>query len=223
MGSVISLRDVAKSYLGRQAAVGISVLQHFNLEIRAGEFIALTGASGVGKTTVLNLIGGLDRPDNGEIIVGNTALHRMTSRQLARWRSSQIGFVFQSHNLLGMLSAAENVELPLFLKRLSSTVLQRRVADALMQVGLSDRAHHRPAQLSGGQQQRVGIARALVTDAPILLCDEPTGNLDRNTANGIVGLLADVARSGKTVVMVTHDEPAAEYATRRVQLTAGAS
>lgn len=221
MNSIISLRNVAKSYRGQHAMPGTRVLVGFDLEVEAGEFIALTGPSGVGKTTVLNLIGGLDQANSGEVVVADSPLHEFSSRQLARWRADQIGFVFQSHNLLGMLSAAENVELPLLLKPLSRTARNQRISQALAQVGLADRATHRPAQLSGGQQQRVGVARAVVTDAPILLCDEPTGNLDRPTAEGILALLAGMARSGRTVVMVTHDPEAARQATREVKLQAG--
>lgn len=218
MSSIISLRKVVKTYRGRQAALGTTVLSGFDLEVAAGEFIALTGPSGAGKTTVLNLIGGLDQPTSGEVLVANSPLHELSTRQLARWRADRIGFVFQAHNLLGMLSAAENVELPLLLKPMTRGQRNEKVSQVLARVGLADRAGHRPAQLSGGQQQRVGVARAMVTDASILLCDEPTGNLDRSTADGILDLLADFAARARTVVMVTHDPHAARRATREVKI-----
>jgi len=178
------------------------------------------GPSGSGKTTLLNLIGGLDSPNSGEVVVDDTHLEGLSSRALATWRARHIGLVFQSHNLIRILSAAENVELPLLLKALSHKERARLTQDALRQVGLLDRAAHRPGALSGGQQQRVGIARAIVSDPPVLLLDEPTGNLDRSTAEGILTLLRHLQSSGRTVLMVTHDPEVARTATRTVHLKA---
>ncbi len=186
-----------------------------------GDFVALMGPSGSGKTTLLNLIGGLDTPNGGEVMVADTHLEGMSSRELAAWRARHIGFVFQSHNLIRILSAEENVELPLLLKSLSHKERARLTQEALRQVGLLERAAHRPGALSGGQQQRVGIARAIVADPPVLLLDEPTGNLDRSTAEDILTLLRHLQSSGRTVVMVTHDPEAARAATRTVHLRAG--
>jgi putative ABC transport system ATP-binding protein len=180
------------------------------------------GPSGSGKTTILNLIGGIDRADGGEIIVGGEHLERLSGGQLAKWRSHHVGFVFQFYNLMPMLSAASNIELPLLLTNLSRAERKRHVAVALEMVGLSDRASHKPGELSGGQQQRVGIARAIVTDPAILLCDEPTGDLDRATADEILKLLTELNRQQKkTIVMVTHDPRAAEYATRHLDVDKG--
>jgi putative ABC transport system ATP-binding protein len=218
LGSMISLRNVSKDYCGAQRANDVSVLTDFDLHVDAGEFVALMGPSGSGKTTLLNLIGGLDTPSSGEVIVADTHLEGLSSRKLATWRARHIGFVFQSHNLIRILSAAENVELPLLLKAHSRKERARLTQEALRQVGLLERAAHRPGALSGGQQQRVGIARAIVADAPVLLLDEPTGNLDRATAAGILTLLQTLHSSGRTVLMVTHDPEAARTATRTVQL-----
>ncbi len=176
------------------------------------------GPSGTGKTTLLNLIGGLARPDGGSVIVAGSRLDEMDQYALARWRACHIGFVFQSHYLMPMLTVADNVELPLMLTRLSRAVRREKVVAALARVGLADRAGDMPGQLSGGQQQRVGIARALIAGAPILLCDEPTAGLDRAMANSILSLLSELSGDGRTVVMVTHDPHAAGFAHRRIQL-----
>ena len=216
MDAIIALRGVAKSYTARHRFQ--TVLQNFDLAIEPGEFVALMGPSGAGKSTLLNLIGGLDRPDQGEVIVAQTHLERLATRQLARWRADHVGFVFQSHNLLKILTAAENIELPLLLKALPRRERRQRVDLCLQQLGLSDRASHLPGQLSGGQQQRVGIGRAIISEAPILLCDEPTGDLDRASADEILTLLQGLAQRGRTVLMVTHDPLAAQLADRQIVL-----
>ena len=211
MSPAISLRNVIKNY--RRGKESVEVLHGLNLEIPVGEFVSLMGPSGSGKTTILNLVGGLDHADSGEIIVGGEHLEKLSGGQLAKWRSGHIGFIFQFYNLMPMLSAAGNVELPLLLTNLSKSERRRRVEIALEIVGLKDRAAHRPGEMSGGQQQRVGIARAIVADPPILLCDEPTGDLDRATADEILSLLQQLNRQHKkTIVMVTHDPHAASYA-----------
>ncbi len=221
MGSAISLRRVTKRYA--RARDLVDVLSDFSLEVLPGEFLALTGPSGAGKTTILNLMGGLDLADSGDVIVAETDLTRLSDRQLSRWRAQYIGVVFQSNNLLPGLSAAENVELPLLLTQHSRAERKRRVAAILEAVGLSDRAQHRPGELSGGQQQRVGIARAMVGEVPILLCDEPTGDLDRANADEILRLLEAINRErGTTIVMVTHDGEAAKRAHRQLSVEKGA-
>jgi putative ABC transport system ATP-binding protein len=220
LGPMISMRGVWKRYSGVHKLNDVSVLSDFNLEVNAGEFVALMGPSGSGKTTLLNLIGGLDTPSSGEVVVADTHLEGLSSRALAAWRARHIGFVFQSHNLIRILSAAENVELPLLLKSLSRQERARLTQEALRQVGLLERASHRPGALSGGQQQRVGIARAIVANPPVLLLDEPTGNLDRSTAEGILTLLRHLQSSGRTVLMVTHDPEAARVASKTVHLGA---
>jgi putative ABC transport system ATP-binding protein len=198
------------------------VLQGVNLEIPRGEFLALMGPSGSGKTTLLNLIGGLDTATEGTIHVGGVDISRMGGAALARWRSQNIGFVFQLYNLLPVLTAERNVELPLLLTRLSKAQRRKHVEIALRVVGLSDRAKHYPRQLSGGQEQRVGIARAIVTDPTLLLCDEPTGDLDRKAGDEILDLLQALNREhGKTIIMVTHDPHAAERATQVLHLEKG--
>ena len=220
MASAISLRNVAKSY--RRGREAVPVLHGLNLEIPEGEFVSLMGPSGSGKTTVLNLIGGLDHADSGEVIVGGEHLEAMSGSQLTKWRGHHVGFIFQFYNLMPMLSAARNVELPLLLTSLSKSERRRRVAAAMEIVGLSDRAAHKPGEMSGGQQQRVGIARAIVADPAILLCDEPTGDLDRATADEILGLLQQLNRQqNKTIVMVTHDPKAADHATRQLEMDKG--
>jgi putative ABC transport system ATP-binding protein len=220
LGPMISMRGVWKRYSGVHKLNDVSVLSDFNLEVNAGEFVALMGPSGSGKTTLLNLIGGLDTPSSGEVVVADTHLEGLSSRALAAWRARHIGFVFQSHNLIRILSAAENVELPLLLKPLSRQERARLTQEALRQVGLLERASHRPGALSGGQQQRVGIARAIVANPPVLLLDEPTGNLDRSTAEGILTLLRHLQSGGRTVLMVTHDPEAARVASKTVHLGA---
>lgn len=217
---MISLRHVGKTYYrGRQA---VEVLHDVNLEIPDGDFVALMGPSGSGKTTLLNLIGGLDSPSSGSVEVAGAKLESLSSGQLAHWRAAHVGFIFQFYNLLPMLTARSNVELPLLLTALSARERQQRAMIALELVGLSDRANHRPAELSGGQEQRVAIARAVVSDPKLLVCDEPTGDLDRHTADDILGLLQRLNQDhGKTIVMVTHDPKAAQYARRQVHLDKG--
>jgi len=221
MTAAISLRGVRKTY--KKAGLrAVPVLQGLNLEVPEGQFLALMGPSGSGKTTILNLMGGIDRADSGEVIVCGCHLERLTSGQLGDWRANNVGFVFQSYHLLPILSAAANVELPLLLTDLSRSERDAHVKTALEIVGLTDRATHKPGQLSGGQQQRVGIARAIVTDPALLLCDEPTGDLDRATADEILLLLKRLNQAhGKTIVMVTHDPKAAEHATAQLHLDKG--
>jgi len=220
MTAAVSLRNVVKRYIrGKQS---VEVLHHLDLEIPQGEFLALMGPSGSGKTTLLNLIGGLDRPTEGEIVVAGENIDRLSGGQLAKWRARHVGFIFQFYNLMPMLSAERNVELPLLLTNLSSAERKRNVAAALAIVGLDDRSKHKPSELSGGQQQRVAIARALVADPTLLVCDEPTGDLDRATAEEILGLLQVLNREqGKTIIMVTHDPLAAEYASRVLHVDKG--
>jgi len=206
----------------QRGAERIDVLQGVDLEVPAGDFVALMGPSGSGKTTLLNLLGGLDRPSAGSLEVGGLRIDEMSDGQLTRWRAEHVGFVFQMYNLLPVLSAERNVELPLLLTPLSKAERRRHVAAALGLVGLEDRARHLPRQLSGGQEQRVGIARAIVTDPTLLLCDEPTGDLDRTSGDEILDLLHALhAEHGKTIVMVTHDPHAAERARRIVHLEKG--
>jgi putative ABC transport system ATP-binding protein len=206
----------------RRGSERIDVLQGVNLEIPAGDFLALMGPSGSGKTTLLNLVGGLDSPTSGTITIAGQRIDQMSSGQLARWRASNIGFVFQLYNLLPVLTAERNVELPLLLTKLSRKERRRHVEVALRVVGLTDRARHYPRQLSGGQEQRVGIARAIVIDPTLLLCDEPTGDLDRKAGDEILDLLQALNReNGKTIVMVTHDPHAAARAKRVLYLDKG--
>ncbi len=220
MPSAVSLRNVVKHY--RRGRESVEVLHGLNLEIAEGEFVSLMGPSGSGKTTILNLVGGLDHADAGEVIVGGAHLETLSGGALTRWRGGHIGFIFQFYNLMPMLSAAGNVELPLLLTHLPKSERRRRVDAALEIVGLKDRASHKPGEMSGGQQQRVGIARAIVADPAILLCDEPTGDLDRATADEILGLLQQLNRQhGKTIVMVTHDPKAADHASRRLEMDKG--
>jgi putative ABC transport system ATP-binding protein len=220
MAGVVSLKKVVKRYMrGKQK---VEVLHGLDLEIESGEFVALMGPSGSGKTTLLNLIGGLDRPDEGEVVVSGERIDKLSGRQLARWRAHNVGFVFQFYNLMPLLTAQKNVELPLLLTKLSGSQRKKNAQAALELVGLSDRATHKPSELSGGQQQRVAIARAIVADPKLLVCDEPTGDLDRHTAEEILGLLQLLNRQqGKTIIMVTHDPKAAEYASRQVHLDKG--
>jgi putative ABC transport system ATP-binding protein len=217
---LVTVRQLQKTY--RRGSERIEVLQGVDLEIARGEFLALMGPSGSGKTTLLNLLGGLDQPSGGSIDVGGERIDQLSSGALARWRAAHVGFVFQLYNLLPVLTAQRNVELPLLLTRLSSSERKRRASVALSVVGLGDRAKHYPRQLSGGQEQRVGIARAIVTDPTLLLCDEPTGDLDRKAGDEILELLKALNREhGKTIVMVTHDPHAAACATRLVHLEKG--
>jgi putative ABC transport system ATP-binding protein len=221
MTTLVSIKNVVKTYTrGKQK---VEVLHRLNLDIAAGEFLALMGPSGSGKTTLLNLIGGLDRPDQGEIDVAGQRIDKLSNRDLAKWRARNVGFVFQFYNLMPMLSAERNVELPLLLTNLSRARRKQNVQAALQLVGLADRASHKPSELSGGQQQRVAIARALVADPSLLVCDEPTGDLDRHTAEEILNLMQTLNREQKkTIIMVTHDPKAAEYASRQVHLDKGA-
>ncbi|MBI2220841.1 MAG: ABC transporter ATP-binding protein [Acidobacteria bacterium] len=220
MSTLVAIRDVHKEY--KRGTERIDVLQGVNVEIARGEFLALMGPSGSGKTTLLNLLGGLDRPTRGSIDVDGVEIARLPEGALSKWRARHVGFIFQLYNLLPVLTAERNVELPLLLTKLSRAERRKRVATALSVVGLGDRARHFPRQLSGGQEQRVGIARAIVTDPTLLLCDEPTGDLDRKSGDEVLDLLQALNRDhGKTIVMVTHDPHAAERATRLVHLEKG--
>ncbi len=220
MTQLIEIRDVSKIYeRGKQK---VEVLHHIDLEVAQGQFLALMGPSGSGKTTLLNLIGGLDTPSGGSITVGGQRIDNLGATALAKWRASQVGFVFQFYNLMPMLSAQRNVELPLLLTKLSSAERRKRASIALELVGLADRASHKPGELSGGQQQRVSIARAIVSDPTLLVCDEPTGDLDRQSAEDVLSLLRALNRDhGKTILMVTHDPKAAEYANQTLHLDKG--
>ncbi|MGO9512366.1 MAG: ABC transporter ATP-binding protein [Steroidobacteraceae bacterium] len=220
-GPVVSLRNVVKQYVrGKQR---IEVLQGLTLDIPNGEFVALMGPSGSGKTTLLNLIGGLDTPTSGEITVAGQRLDQLGSGGLSRWRARHIGFVFQFYNLMPMLSAQRNVELPLLLTNLPAARRKANALAALTLVGLADRAKHKPSELSGGQAQRVAIARALVADPTLLLCDEPTGDLDRKSADEVLHLLQELNRAhGKSIIIVTHDPKAAEFAGRQLHMDKGA-
>jgi putative ABC transport system ATP-binding protein len=217
---LVAVRDVAKSY--RRGSETVTIFPGLSLDIGRGEFLALMGPSGSGKTTLLNLLGGIDRVDGGEIRFDGQAITGFSEVEFARWRASQLGFIFQFYNLIPVLNAAQNVELPLLLTKMGRSERRRRVALALDVVGLSERARHRPGELSGGQQQRVAIARALVSDPKMILADEPTGDLDRETADEVLDILALLSREqGKTIVMVTHDWRAAERASRVLQLDKG--
>lgn len=220
MSAVVEIRSLSKVYVrGRQK---LEVLHHVNLDIDEGAFFALMGPSGSGKTTLLNLIGGLDSPTEGTITVAGRHIERLGQSDLARWRAANVGFVFQFYNLLPMLSARRNVELPLLLTKLPAPKRRRNAEIALQLVGLAERAQHKPGELSGGQQQRVAIARAIVSDPKLLVCDEPTGDLDRQSAAEVLTLLQHLNREqGKTIVMVTHDPKAAEYATHTLYLDKG--
>ena len=216
----MQVRDVHKHFA--RGSERIDVLKGVNLEIPEGDFLALMGPSGSGKTTLLNLMGGLDIPTGGAVSVGGVEINRLSGGALSRWRSQHIGFVFQLYNLLPVLTAERNVELPLLLTKLSKSERRKRVGIALKVVGLADREKHYPRQLSGGQEQRVGIARAIVTDPTLLLWDEPTGDLDRKAGDEILELLQALNRDhGKTIVMVTHDPHAAERARRTLHLDKG--
>ena len=219
-GALVRVRDVHKVYT--RGSERIDVLQGVDLEVPRGDFVALMGPSGSGKTTLLNLLAGLDRPSGGAVQVGDVRIDKMGEGELARWRSRHVGFVFQLYNLLPTLTAERNVELPLLLTSLSSSDRKRHVAAALKIVGLDDRGKHYPRQLSGGQEQRVAIARAIVGDPTLLLCDEPTGDLDRKSEEEILDLLQALNREhGKTIVMVTHNAHAAARARRIVYLNKG--
>ena len=220
MDTLVSIRKLTKTY--QRGPEKLEVLHGIDLDIPKGDFVALMGPSGSGKTTLLNLIGGLDSPTGGKIDVDGQRIDTMSSGQLSRWRSNHVGFVFQFYNLMPTLSAQKNVELPLLLTRLGAAQRRRNAEIALQLVGLSDRGKHRPSELSGGQQQRVAIARAIVSDPTLLICDEPTGDLDRQSAEEILGLLQILNREhGKTIVMVTHDPKAADHAQRTIHLDKG--
>lgn len=218
--SMVQVRNVSKSYVrGKQR---VEVLHGLTIDIPKGDFVALMGPSGSGKTTLLNLIGGLDQPTGGEVSVGGQRIDKLSSGALAKWRAQNVGFVFQFYNLMPVLTAEANVELPLLLTKLGSAQRKKNVGVALSVVGLADRARHKPKELSGGQEQRVAIARAIVSDPQLLVCDEPTGDLDRKTADEILTLLQTLNREhGKTIVMVTHDPKAAEFARRTLHLEKG--
>ena len=220
MSVLVEIRKVSKVYeRGRQK---VEVLHHVDLDIQQGDFLALMGPSGSGKTTLLNLIGGLDSPTEGTLSVAGKRIDNLGEGALAKWRAANVGFVFQFYNLLPMLSARKNVELPLLLTRLGSAQRKRNANIALELVGLADRAAHKPGELSGGQQQRVAIARAIVSDPTLLVCDEPTGDLDRQSAEEILTLLQQLNRDhGKTIIMVTHDPKAAEHASHLLHLDKG--
>jgi putative ABC transport system ATP-binding protein len=220
MTPLVRIADVHKYFT--RGSERIDVLKGVNLDVPQGDFLALMGPSGSGKTTLLNLMGGLDSPTGGSVQVGGVEISRLSGGALSKWRSQHIGFVFQLYNLLPVLTAERNVELPLLLTNLSKRERRTRVGIALKVVGLADRAKHYPRQLSGGQEQRVGIARAIVTDPTLLLCDEPTGDLDRKAGDEILDLLQTLNRNhGKTIVMVTHDPHAAQRATRVLHLEKG--
>ena len=220
METLVNIREVHKTFT--RGDEKIDVLQGLSVGIAKGEFLALMGPSGSGKSTLLNLIGGLDRPTSGAVEVGGVRIDQLSEAKLAAWRARHVGFVFQMYNLLPALTAERNVELPLLLTKLGGTARKKSVATALSVVGLADRMKHYPRQLSGGQEQRVGIARAIVTDPTLLLCDEPTGDLDRKSGDEVLDLLQTLNREqGKTIIMVTHDPHAAERATRTLHLDKG--
>jgi putative ABC transport system ATP-binding protein len=218
--TLVRLRGVAKDY--KRGAETVHVLHELDLDIPQGDFLALMGPSGSGKSTLLNLIGGLDRPSAGTIEIAGQRTDSLSDGQLGKWRANHVGFVFQMYNLLPVLTAERNVELPLLLTSLSSAERQKRVGAALSLVGLSERAKHKPRELSGGQEQRVGIARAIVSDPTLLLCDEPTGDLDRKSGDEILDLLQALnQQQGKTIIMVTHDPHAAARAKHVLHLNKG--
>ena len=217
---LVRLAGLNKAFIkGRET---ITIFERLDLSIATGDFVAVMGPSGSGKTTLLNLLGGIDRPDAGEIYVAGQRIDQLGEGDLARWRAANIGFIFQFYNLMPMLTAAQNVELPLLLTKLGKTQRRQHVETALKVVNLVDRAKHYPREMSGGQQQRVAIARAIVSDPKLLVCDEPTGDLDRTTADEILSTLQILNRDlGKTIVMVTHDPAAARYARRTLHLDKG--
>lgn len=218
--NLFTLNNVAKRFTkGKEQ---ITIFDDLNMTIPKGDFLSIMGPSGSGKTTLLNMLGGVDRPTGGEILFNETAINNLSESQLTKWRADHVGFIFQFYNLMPMLNAARNVELPLLLTRLSRAERKQSVETALQLVGLVDRSKHKPKEMSGGQQQRVAIARAIVSDPDLILCDEPTGDLDRSTAREILEILQLLNRDfGKTIIMVTHDPEAAKYATRSVHLDKG--
>lgn len=218
--SLIELRDVTKTF--RSGAESVTPVQDLNFDVQRGEFVCLMGPSGSGKTTLLHMLAGIDRPTEGSVVVDGERVHELAPSQLARWRTRAVGYVFQQYNLIPVLTAFENVEVPLLLLKMSKAERSKRIATALAAVGLTDRAHHLPRQMSGGQQQRVAIARAIVADPVVMFADEPTGNLDRESATATMTLLRRlVDEFGKTLVMVTHDPQAAKQADRVVHLDKG--
>lgn len=220
MSALVEIRGVRKVYKRGQQEV--EVLHQIDLDIEAGDFVALMGPSGSGKTTLLNMIAGIDTPSTGSVTVAGERIDQLSSRALARWRASHVGYVFQFYNLLTTLTAQKNVELPLLLTRLNAAQRKHNAAIALQLVGLQDRVSHKPNELSGGQQQRVAIARAIVSDPTLLVCDEPTGDLDRQSAEEVLGLLQRLnEKHGKTIIMVTHDPKAASYARHVLHLDKG--
>ena len=217
---LVDVKNLSKEY--KRGGETLVVLDDLNLEIPKEDYLALMGPSGSGKSTLLNLIGGLDTPSNGSVSINGERIDQMNSRQLSNWRASNVGFIFQFYNLLPVLTAQKNIELPLLLTNLSGSQRKKHVETALNIVGLADRSGHKPSELSGGQQQRVAIARALVSDPDILVCDEPTGDLDRDTATDILNLLKSLNEDhGKTILMVTHDPAAAKSAKRSLHLDKG--
>ena len=217
---IVQIRELTKLY--SQGEIQVTALDRITLDIAAGEFLALMGPSGSGKSTLLHIIAGVDRPTSGECLVQGVDVTKLNESELADWRNHNVGFIFQTFNLIPVLTAAENVELPLLLTRLSRTQRRKQVETALEVVGLADRAKHLPRQLSGGQEQRVAIARALVTDPAIIVADEPTGNLDSHSAQEVLGALQSLRQeAGKTIIMVTHDPKAAAFGTRQIHLEKG--
>jgi len=220
MTTLFDLQDISKSFVRGNDTV--TIFNGLNMTIDEGDFVAIMGPSGSGKTTLLNMLGGVDGPTSGAIHFAGAQIQNLSENQLSRWRADNIGFIFQFYNLMPMLNAARNVELPLLLTNIKAGDRRSRVNAALELVGLGDRARHNPSELSGGQQQRVAIARAIVSDPKLLLCDEPTGDLDRRTADEILGILQTLnEKFGKTIVMVTHDPQAAKYARRTLHLDKG--
>ena len=217
---MISCQSISKSY--RKGANTVTPLENLNLEVPRGELLALMGPSGSGKTTLLHLISGIDSPTTGTLVIDGENIAGFSRKQLTKWRSQKVGYIFQMYHLIPVLTAFENIELPLLITSLSRAERRAKVEEALELVGLMDRSHHTPSELSGGQEQRVAIARALVGDPPLLVADEPTGDLDRESANGILSLLQSLSRDkGKTIVMVTHDARAAAAAHRTLHLEKG--
>ena len=218
--TIVKIRDLTKIYA--QGEIQVTALDHITLDIAAGEFLALMGPSGSGKSTLLHIIAGVDRPTSGECLVQGVDVTKLNESQLADWRNQTVGFIFQTFNLIPVLTAAENVELPLLLTQLDRRQRRKQVETALEVVGLGDRAKHLPRQLSGGQEQRVAIARALVTDPKLIVADEPTGNLDSHSAQEVLTALQSLRRdAGKTIIMVTHDPKAAAFGTRQIHLEKG--
>lgn len=218
--NIVTIRNLSKIY--QQGDINVTALDNISLDIAAGEFLSLMGPSGSGKSTLLHIIAGIDRPTKGECRVQDIDVAKLNESQLADWRNQNVGFVFQTFNLIPVLTAYENVELPLLLTKLNRAERRKQVETALEIVGLADRAKHLPKQLSGGQEQRVAIARALVTDPALVVADEPTGNLDSHSAQEVLGVLRTLSRdAGKTVIMVTHDPKAAAFGSRQIHLEKG--